>query len=113
VAGGRAPAIEAARIEPLVKATRSGSQADTSTFFVLYGRIVASGLDETIATRVAKGEVDVLAGATAEFALVAPGGKLIASGVRSVFQSSNMNLAKPESLEFHRVAYAGVERQRT
>jgi hypothetical protein len=106
--GGRPPALDAARAEPLLKSGRS-----RGNHLILYGRLVAGGLDQTIATKVGSGTFQALTGASAEFALVRSDGRLLISGVRSVLQSSRMKLDSPDSFRQQRVNYMGRERVRS
>lgn len=106
VDGNRAPIIRAARVEGLVSPDRGGGV----THF-LYARLIAGGLDYTIDTKALGADRWLaLAGTTVEFALVAAGGELCRSGVRSGFQSSMMKLGG-DQLEQERPGHGWVERE--
>jgi hypothetical protein len=104
-ATGRPPAVQAARIERLVS-----GHSDGGVTYVLYCRPIAGGIDRTLETKLGPDRWIALAGATVEFALLGTDGKLLTSGVRSVLQSSSMNLGHPESLAQARPNYGGLDR---
>lgn len=105
--GTRAPIIRAARVEGLMSSNPAGGV----THF-LYARLIAGGLDYTIDTKALGADRWLaLTGTTVEFALVATGGDLCRSGVRSGFQSSAMKLGG-DQLEQERPGHGWVEREK-
>lgn len=101
--GNRPPAFEAARAEDLA------TGADTGTY-VLYVRLIAGGIDRTIETKLGPDYFHTLAGVTAEFALLAPGGRILETGTRSALQSSTMKLTDPGTFRQSRPNYVGRDR---
>lgn len=104
-AGGRPPALEAARVEDLV--VGSGERKGR---YLLYARLVAGGLDQVIETKLGPDHFRALAGVTVEFALLSSEGRLLASGVRSALQSSTQKLSDPDSFRQDRPNYIGRDR---
>lgn len=75
---------------PIVSAARAEAMADGT--YVLYVRLVASGMDEILDARVMRADTWTgLAGASAEFALL-DGAAVLATGVRSTLQSTSVDL---------------------
>jgi hypothetical protein len=100
---GRAAIVKAARGESL---TAAGG-----TTHVLYARLIAGGLDQTVETKlVGKDRWEALVGVTAEYAVVTAEGRMISSNVFSVLQSSRRELGDPDSFAQHHVNYAGLSR---
>ena len=88
-AGGRPPALDAARVEPLIE------ESDDKQL-LLYARITASGLDEDLSTGVARAKDDIIVGLSSEFALVDTSGRLLATGVRPVLHHARFDLKHPD-----------------
>jgi hypothetical protein len=96
--GGRAPLIDAARAE-----------ARDDRELLLYVRPLAGGMDEIVDTRAVRSDTwTALAGATAEFGLVARDGTLIAGGTRSVLYATHVPLAHPDKSERFAIDHASV-----
>jgi hypothetical protein len=102
--GARPPALEASRAEDLAAPDPQGRPR-----YLLYARLIAGGVDRAIETKIGPDHFRALAGASAEFAVLGPGGELLASGVRSVLQSSTMKL-NPRSFHQDRPDYVGLDR---
>jgi hypothetical protein len=105
----RAPVFEAARVEKLVAEVPDKAMTE----YVLFVRLVAGGIDQTIETKLGPDRVTMLAGASAEFALIGREGRLLASGVRPALQASTMKLDDPDSFHQRRPAYVPQDRSRT
>jgi hypothetical protein len=103
--GARPPALDAAIVEEL--AGPSGRALPT---YVLYTRLIAGGIDLAIEPRSGSDHFRALAGASAEFALLGSGGRLLTSGVRSVLQTSTMRLDNPRSFQQDRPDYVRLDR---
>ena len=103
--GARPPALDAASVEEL--AGPSGRALPT---YVLYTRLIAGGIDLAIEPRAGSDHFRALAGASAEFALLGSGGRLLTSGVRSVLQTSTMRPDNPRSFQQDRPDYARLDR---
>lgn len=103
--GARPAALEAASVEEL-----TGPSGRARPTYVLYTRLLAGGLDRTIEPRSGSDQFRALAGASAEFALLGSRGRLLASGVRSVLQTSTMRLDNPRSFHQDRPDYVGLDR---
>ncbi len=100
--GAPPPALEASRAEDLVAPDRPS--------YLLYARLIAGGVDQAIETKIGPDHFRALAGASAEFALLGPGGELLVSGVRSALQSSTMKLDNPRSFHQDRPDYVRLDR---
>jgi hypothetical protein len=72
--------------------------------------VIAGGVDQAIETKIGPDHFRALAGASAEFALLGPGGELLVSGVRSALQSSTMKLDNPRSFHQDRPDYVRLDR---
>ena len=92
-------------LPPLSRAARGQSLASGDTTHVLFVRLIAGGLDQSVSSKIGDGDWMALAGVTAEFAMVTPTGRLVDSGVRSALQSSTMKLSKPDSFWTRRLDY--------
>jgi hypothetical protein len=103
--GARAPVAQAARVDSL----RSSDPEGQATHF-LFARLIAGGVDHTTETKVGRDRWFAISASTVEYALLAAGGGLCTTGVRSVFQTSDMKLGDADSLEQERPDYVAIER---
>ena len=106
--GRRAPMLDAARVESLVAGGRESKDR-----YLLFARLVAGGVDQTIETKLGPDRSSVLAGASAEFALLGREGRLLVSGVRPALQASTWKLDDPDSFRQSRPSYMAQDRART
>jgi hypothetical protein len=104
--GGRPPIMQAARVASL-----SAPEPGEATHF-LFARLVAGGVDQTIETKVGADRWFAICGSTVEFAVMSAGGELRTSGVRPVFQTSDMKLGDPDSIRHERPGYVPYARQK-
>lgn len=101
----RPPALQAARAEPLLK------RAKESDSFILYSRLLAGGVDQEIERKVGDDKYLVIAGATAEFALLSADGQtLLASTALSLMEASTMTLMEPHTFSRSQIGYAQYDR---
>lgn len=105
--GGRPPLVRASRAEAV-----ASPEAAQRISHIVYARLIAGGIDETVDTRLGSDRWGAVAGVTAEFAVLTADGRLLESGVRSTLQASSMTLGKPESFSQDRLGYPGLERRR-
>jgi hypothetical protein len=93
--GGRAPAIVAARVEDIASSDSGGTNR-----YLLYARLVAGGLDQTVATKTGADHFRALAGLSGEYAMLdETTGELVAAGVKSVLQCTEMKLDDPDEFK--------------
>jgi hypothetical protein len=102
--GNRAPALQAARGEML--AAKEKAQGH----FVLYARLLAGGIDQEVEKKIGPDRFLVMAGATAEYALLNGEGRLLGSKVSSLLEASTMNLTEPDTFRRLRVGYMDFHR---
>jgi hypothetical protein len=103
----RAPALQAARAEART------AQDKSATHFVLYSRLIAGGIDQEIEKKIGPDRSLIVAGTTAEFALLRGDGReLLASKVLSLLEASTMKLVDPDSFSRHRMDYMDFHRAR-
>jgi hypothetical protein len=105
--GERPPALLAARVEEF-----ADPQDDGRVRLLLYVRLIAGGVDQTIEAKAGDDHFRTLAGVSAEYALLSSNGDLLAADVRSVLQSTRVNISEPTDFEQQRPGYEAPGRRR-
>ena len=101
----RPPAIQAARAEALL------ASSATDRRFILYARLLAGGVDQEVERKIGADRYLVVAGATAEYALLSVDGLLLASETISLLEGSTMKLLEPDSFKRERMYYMDFHRK--